>query len=169
MGMQRLLLVGLILGVLGCNANKTPTAVVPKSSSVENVGGDDARAPMPPKIVPGSGSGRNAILQQPFDQAAKIVMLNIGKAYELALVDKPPKNHDDLGQPQLWTKRDLQKKEIEVLYGVDPKKLGEEAPNRMLAWEKEPDADGGRMVLMADCKSVKYLSENEFQRTPKAK
>ncbi len=117
-------------------------------------------------------SGRNLVLQVPFDNAAKLVMLNIGVAYRQAMAtnDKPPKNMDELGlEPKnLKTKRDMQDREIEVLLGVDNRKL-DEASNFALAWEKTPDNGGGRMVLMADFVTVKYVSNAEFEAMKKAK
>jgi hypothetical protein len=114
-------------------------------------------------------SGRNAILQQPFDMAAKLVLLNVGRAYEMCLVQgKPPKDKDEL-DALLTTTRDGKKRVIEVIYGVDPKKLPDDGVNHRLAWEKEPTNDGHRMVLMADGKTVKYLSQEEFDKTPRAK
>ena len=56
----------------------------------------------------------------------------------------------------------------EVVWNVDPGKLGDRAPRLLLAWEKAPDKDGGRCVLMADCKTLAYLRADEFDRAEKA-
>jgi hypothetical protein len=105
----------------------------------------------------------------PFDNTAKLVMLNIGRAYRMALVDKPPANAQELAAGKLATMRDMKDHPVEVLYGVNPSKLPDGGAGHMLAWEKEPTNDGGRMVLMADCVTVKYMGEEEFKKTPKAK
>lgn len=117
-------------------------------------------------------SGRNSVLQVPFDNAAKLVMANVGKAYQLAMAadGKAPKNADEAGldSRNLKTKRDMQDREIEVVYGVDVRKLGEDAVNYAIAWEKTPDNGGWRMVLMADLMTVKFVAQAEFDRMKKA-
>lgn len=157
MVMRNLLLVGLTFGVLGCGT-KTPTAVVPKTSSSASAAGNQD-----------PGAGRNAILQRPFDMVAKVAMLKIGGEYRMALASgKPPKDKSEFETP-LKTKRDFVDHEVEILFGVDPTKLEDNGTKHLLAWEKEPDANGGRMVLMADCVTVDYLNEEQFKNTPKAK
>lgn len=125
-----------------------------------------------PQPGPAEGaSGRNTVLQVPFDNAAKLVLLNIGRAYQMASISlgKPPKSASELDAGVMKTKRDMQFREVEVVYGVNLQKLGEEAGKFMLAWEKTPDNDGNRMVLMADLTTVKYVNQNEFDKLPKAK
>ncbi len=147
-----------MLGVLGCSGSRTETAVVPKS----------------PSAAAGTGqgnAGRNAILQMPFDQAARLALLDIGRAYRMAIASngKPPKNADELGADRLKTRREGVDHPIEVLYGVDSSKLEDNGSKHLLAWEKTPDAGGGRVVLMADCITVSYVNEEAFQKMPKAK
>lgn len=113
------------------------------------------------------------VLQLPFDNVAKLVMTNIGTSYRLACIvdNRPPKNAAEAGlEPrQLKTKRDMQDRDIEVVYGVDVRKLGDNAADYALAWEKTPDNNNGRMVLMADYVTVKYVSTAEFEAMKKAK
>jgi hypothetical protein len=136
------ILLGVILLLLGCSGTK-PTTVVPKNA--DNAAENNA------------DSGRNLILQMPFDKAAELVMKNIGYAYRLSLAGgSPPANAKDLDAGKLATMRDMKEHAVEVA-------------GHMLAWEKEPTNDGRRMVLMADCMTVKYMSEEEFSKTPKAK
>lgn len=147
--------------IMGCRKTATPTVVVTPQES----GGQAA-------AQPGEGaSGRNTILQMPFDNVAKLVLLNIGKAYQMASIanGKPPKDAVELDAGVMKTKRDMQDHEVEVVYGVNPKKLGDEAGEYMLAWEKLPTNDGYRMVLMADFTTVKYVSQAEFEKMKKAK
>ena len=158
-------LMGLCL-LVGCNKP------VPMASLVK--AGPGAGASPVGAAGKGEGdSGRNSILQVPFDNVAKLVMMNIGKAYQLAMAadGKAPKNAEEAGlEPRnLKTKRDMQDREIEVVYGVDVKKLGEDAGSYALAWEKTPDNGGWRMVLMADFVTVKYVAQAEFDRMKKAK
>jgi hypothetical protein len=149
------ILLGVILLLLGCSGTK-PTTVVPKNA--DNAAENNA------------DSGRNLILQMPFDKAAELVMKNIGYAYRLSLAGgSPPANAKDLDAGKLATMRDMKEHAVEVLYGVNPSKLPDGGAGHMLAWEKEPTNDGRRMVLMADCMTVKYMSEEEFSKTPKAK
>lgn len=122
--------------------------------------------------APGDGaSGRNTILQMPFDNVAKLVLLNIGKAYQMASIanGKPPKDAVELDAGVMKTKRDMQDHEVVVLYGVDPKRLQGEPSDFMIAWEKEPTNDGYRMVMMADFQTIKYVSQAEFDKMKKAK
>lgn len=158
MAIRGLLLMSVMVGLLGCSGSKTGTVVVPKTPSSAGA-------------ASGQGGGRNAILQAPFDQAAKLVLLNIGQAYRMAIAanGKPPKNADDLGVDRLKTRRDGVDHEIEVLYGVDPSKLEDHGSKHPLAWEKTPDASGGRIVLMADCVTVSYVNDEAFHKMPKAK
>lgn len=159
MVMRRLIILGLGLAALGCSGDKKPTTVLPKGSPHSAAGNDN----------PDAGSGRDAILQRPFDMVAKMVLLKIGVEYRMALATgKPPKSKAEFETP-LKTKRDLVDREVEVLYGVDPTKMEDKGSKHMLAWEKEPDSSGGRMVLMADCVTVNYLNEEQFKNTPKAK
>jgi hypothetical protein len=154
-----LLLAGFCSVLLGCSADKKPTTVLPKGSPVAGAGSNN----------PDAGSGRDAILQKPFDLVAKTVMLKIGVEYRMALATgKPPKDKSEFETP-LKTKRDLVDREVVLLYGVDPTKLDENGSKHMLAWEKDPDSSGGRMVLMADCVTVNYLNEEQFKNTPRAK
>ncbi|MFT3881204.1 MAG: hypothetical protein QM703_16260 [Gemmatales bacterium] len=122
---------------------------------------------------PGEGaSGRNTILQMPFDNAAKLVLLNLGRAYQMAMVsnNKPPKDAAelDVGPKGMKTLRDMQEHVIDVVYGVNPARLDNPA-DYMIAWEKEPTNDGYRMVLMADFTTVNYVSKAEFEKMKKAK
>ncbi len=151
---------------LGCGKSHHATFAANASTQVERNN--------PPASAPFEGaSGRNTVLQMPFDNAAKLVMLNIGRSYQMAVVanGKPPRNAEEAGleSRNLKTKRDMQDREVEVVYGVDVKKLGDDASSYALAWEKTPDNNNGRMVLMADYVTVKYVSTAEFEAMKKAR
>ena len=152
---------GVVLAVslLGCNKAKQSNPEDEKPKALNVAPGDPA-------------AGRNVILQMPFDKVAELAMKNIGYAYKLAYAanGKPPKNMEELGvEPRnLRTKRDMQDRDVEVLYGVDVMKL-QAAEDYMLAWEKTPDNGGGRMVLMADMTTVRYMTTDVFEKMKKAK
>jgi hypothetical protein len=151
----------LSVALIGCK-KASPTSVVPQGSGAAR----EQQA-----AAPGEGaSGRNTILQMPFDNVAKLVLLNIGVAYKMASVSngKPPKNAAELDAGVMKTKRDMQDHEIEVVYGVNPARLDNPA-DYMIAWEKEPTNDGYRMVMMADFTTVKYVSKAEFEKMKRAK
>jgi len=150
----------------GCR-KVSPTATAPLTP--DKAGQQAVAVP----LASGEGkSGRSAILQLPFDQVAKLALMNIGKAYQMASIsnNKPPRDATelDVGPIGLKTKRDMQFHEVEVIYGVNPAKLDNPA-DYVLAWEKEPTNDGYRMVLMADYVTVKYVSQAEFEKMKRAK
>ena len=147
---------------VGCK-KAVPTATATKV----NVGGDAGGA-----AAAGEGnSGRNSVLQVPFDDTAKVVLLNIGRNYQMASIanGKAPKDAVELDAGKMKTLRDMQEHEVEVAYGVDVKKLGDDPGSFMLAWEKTPTNDGYRLVLMADFTTIKYVAQAEFERMKKAK
>lgn len=156
----------LVCLLIGCG-NSAETRVESKIL-VTPVQGQPQAAPV---AAEQGASGRNTVLQVPFDNAAKLVLLNIGRAYQMASISlgKPPKTAGELDAGVMKTKRDMQDREVEVAYGVNLQKLGEDAGKYMLAWEKTPDNDGNRMVLMADLTTVKYVNQTEFDKLPKAK
>ena len=57
--------------------------------------------------------------------------------------------------------------DVVVIWGVRPSQVPNSSET-ILAYEKDPDDKGTRVVLMAD-KSVKTMSKDEFQKAPKAK
>jgi hypothetical protein len=95
---------------------------------------------------------------------------NIGTAYRIAVMGgRAPRSFDDLFEknerkPKMFlSARDEQ--ELEVVWGVSRLEDG----SSILAWEKTPDAVGGRCVLMANADTAQYLNKEEFDKTPKAK
>jgi hypothetical protein len=97
---------------------------------------------------------------------------NIGRAYSIVSISHPPHGWDDLkegmeGHTPLSSPRD--KQPYQVVWGVNISNLQSASGETLLAWEQTADADGGRCVLMADCQSVKYVKEEEFQKLEKAK
>jgi hypothetical protein len=56
-----------------------------------------------------------------------------------------------------------------IVWGLNPAQLPDGGSTMLLAWEASADGHGGRFVEMADCRTSKYLSEEQFQSTPKAK
>lgn len=161
--MKYVLIAALVGLVTGCSTQQAPQAAQKATKPPFTT------RPEPSK--PDPASGRNSVLQVPFDEAAKLVLLDIGRAYQIASISngKPPKNAEELGAGRMKTKRDMQDRDVEVAYGVDPKKLGDVPGNFMIAWEKTPDNDGCRMVLMADFTTIKYVTQKEFDGMKKAK
>lgn len=152
-----------LLSLTGCKKKAETTQTVPGQPGATQVAVPQEEGK----------TGRNSVLQVPFDNVAKLVLLNIGRAYQMATIseNRPPKNAEEAGlEPRnLKTKRDMQDHEVEVLYGVDVKKLGDDPGQYALAWEKTPTNDGYRLVLMADFQTVKYLPTAEFEKLKKAK
>lgn len=97
----------------------------------------------------------------------------IGVAYQAALTTSPPRGPEDLkayldnAERILTSPRD--KKPYHIVWGVDPSRLSTPTAETIIAWEQTPDQDGGRVVLMADMHTCKYLTEGEFASTTKAK
>ena len=93
----------------------------------------------------------------------------VGLAYQMC--DNPPKGPDDL-LPFLdnnatfakW----LKEGDVVVIWGVRTTHV--QSPSQtILAYEKDPDENGVRYVLMADNSSVKPMTIQEFDAAPKAK
>jgi len=59
----------------------------------------------------------------------------------------------------------LEEGAIVVLWGVDLKKPGN--PDKVIAYERDPDAEGRRMVASANG-VVRYLAEESFKAAPRA-
>jgi hypothetical protein len=93
---------------------------------------------------------------------------NIAVSYLAASVGgSPPRNMEELGVEGRWQKSPRDKEPFEIIYGVNTSQ--QDAGKFLLAWEKTADKDGGRCVLMADCKTIGYLKDEEFKNTPRAK
>ena len=94
----------------------------------------------------------------------------IGTAYFQSSIDGAPKGPDDL-LPNLENNptfaKLLKDGDIVVFWGVRTQNV--QSPGQtVLAYEKDADENGSRYVLMADCASVKAMSEQEFKSAPKA-
>jgi hypothetical protein len=92
----------------------------------------------------------------------------IGLGYKTAALLGTVRGPDELGKefaPLLKSVRDDQP--LEIVWKVDPSKV-QDASNTRLAWEKNGDREKGRYVLMADCTTIRYLTEAEFNKTPAA-
>jgi hypothetical protein len=74
---------------------------------------------------------------------------------------------DDEGYDYLTAERSGE--QFVVVWGVNPAQLPDGGSTMLLAWEASADGMGGRFVEMADCRTSKYLTEEQFQSTPKAK
>lgn len=93
-----------------------------------------------------------------------------GEAYRSHLKTEkaPPQATDFAGLTDLWqSSRD--EKPFEFAWGVDLAKLPDGGTGHVLAWEQTADADGSRCVLLADGKTAKVVTGDEFQKLPKAK
>ncbi len=93
----------------------------------------------------------------------------IGQAYQNCTDTTPPRRIEDLmpfldNNPQF---EKLLRDEVVVIWGVRPSQVPNSSET-ILAYEKDPDDKGTRLVVMADI-SVKTMSNDEFQKAPKAK
>ncbi len=97
-------------------------------------------------------------------------LAQIGVAYMTCAVDNPPRKIEDL-MPFLENNPKIEKLlrdgAIVVIWGVRPSQVANSSET-ILAYEKDPDDKGTRVILMADT-SVKTMSNDEFQKAPKAK
>jgi hypothetical protein len=94
----------------------------------------------------------------------------IGLAYEICCETNPPRKIEDLmpfldNNPQY--EKLLRDGDVVVFWGVRPTQVPNPSAT-ILAYEKEPDDKGARLVLTAD-KSVKSMPKDEFEKAPKAK
>lgn len=74
------------------------------------------------------------------------------------------KSHYEADREKELTKA-LEEGAIVVLWGVDLKKPGN--PDKVIAYERDPDAEGKRMVVSANG-VVRYLGEESFRAAPRA-
>jgi hypothetical protein len=94
----------------------------------------------------------------------------IGLAYMNCSDTTPPRKIEDLmpfldNNPQY--EKLLRDGDVVVIWGVRTGQVPMSSET-ILAYEKDPDDKGTRLVLMADT-SVKTMSNDEFQKAPKAK
>jgi hypothetical protein len=98
-------------------------------------------------------------------------LTQIGLAYIMCSNDNPPRKIEDL-MPYLDNNAKIEKLlrdgQVVVIWGVRPGQL-QDSGGSILAYEKDADDQGTRYVLMADMKTVKAMSDAEFQKAPKAK
>jgi hypothetical protein len=123
-----------------------------------------------PRPTPSGGSG---IPRKDLDVKNMTNLASIGQAYQVAQLTGSVKGAADLtaaldGHAELL-KSARDKEPYEIVWRVDPGKIQAGASNVLLAWEKTAAPDGTRWVLYGNCSTVKKLSEDEFQKTPKAK
>jgi hypothetical protein len=94
----------------------------------------------------------------------------VGRAYRRPLAaGKAPPREEDFGDVlDVWrSHRDGQP--FVILWGVDLTRLPEGGAGLLLAWEQTADKGGARCVLMADGKTTKVVSDDEFNKLPRAK
>ncbi|HEY7313653.1 MAG TPA: hypothetical protein VH643_30155 [Gemmataceae bacterium] len=94
----------------------------------------------------------------------------VGKAYRRHLAAKkvPPQEEDFQNVLDIWlSHRDGEP--FVILWGVDLTRLPEGGAGLLLAWEQTADKDGARCVLMADGTTTKVISDDEFNKLPRAK
>jgi hypothetical protein len=97
-------------------------------------------------------------------------LTQIGIAYQNCSIDSAPKGPDDL-LPFLENNATFAKLlkdgAIVVYWGVRTQNV--QSPGEtVLAYEKDADENGSRYVLMANCSTVKAMSDQEFKSAPKA-
>lgn len=94
----------------------------------------------------------------------------VGRSYMRRLAEhKAPPREEDIGEAlQFWRSR-RDEKPFVILWGVDLTKLPDGGAGKLLAWEQAPDDKGRRCVLMADGKTAKVVTAEEFEKLPRAK
>jgi uncharacterized Zn finger protein (UPF0148 family) len=105
-------------------------------------------------------------------QEAKNAMKQIGLAYHnyVSTSGKAPLKMQDLMQHlerNALIEKMLTDGSVEFVYGVKPQDMTQGTSNTLLAWEKDADNLGRRVVLFADG-SVDVLTEDDFQAKPRA-
>ena len=98
------------------------------------------------------------------------MLRSAGRAYlrGLAVTKTPPSEEDFREVIDLWRSR-RDEKPFVIQWGVDLSRLPEGGAGVLLAWEQSPDDKGQRAVLMADGKTAKVVTSDEFERLPRAK
>jgi hypothetical protein len=82
---------------------------------------------------------------------------------------KAPPREEDVGEAiQFWRSR-RDEAPFVILWGVDLNQLPDGGAGMALAWEQSADDEGRRCVLMADGKTAKLVSAEEFEKLPRAK
>jgi hypothetical protein len=124
--------------------------------------------------TPPSGASGESEEDIPLKYTSRKVNLKIvGLAYFNAFTarnDKPLTGLPDL-KPHYEADREkeltkaLEDGAIVVLWGVDLKKPGN--PDKVIAYERDPDAEGRRMVVSANG-AVRHLAEESFKAAPRA-
>jgi hypothetical protein len=94
----------------------------------------------------------------------------VGRAYlrHTARTKTPPREEDFEEVREFWRSR-RDEKPFVIVWGVDPIKLPDGGSGTLLAWEQVPDDRGRRAVLMADGKTAKVVTSEEFESLPRAK
>ncbi|MER3416478.1 MAG: hypothetical protein C4297_09740 [Gemmataceae bacterium] len=143
----------ILLALVGCSSKESSTAPdTPAKQKVDN---------QPPQSIIGKTRETQMRL------VSQNNLRNIGIAYMIAAQTGPVMGPADLGSDvKLVCPRDNQP--YEIIWGVDVTRLPSGGRHLLLAWEKTPDADGGRCVLMADCTTVSYMTAQEFATAPRA-
>jgi uncharacterized Zn finger protein (UPF0148 family) len=105
-------------------------------------------------------------------QEVKNAMKQIGLAYHnyVSTSGKAPLKMQDLMQHMernAMIEKMLTDGSVEFVYGVRPEDMTQGSSNMLLAWEKDADNLGRRVVLFADG-SVDVLTEDDFQAKPRA-
>lgn len=131
------------------------------------------RSPRAEPIItpPSISAGPTTLRTEHFDLVVgKHRLQQVGDAYRQAYLQARREGRPSLRGPQelqgqapstdapllLWGRTPL-----EVLWDVDDLVL--DHPNLPLAWEREPDREGGRLVLLTGYGGIKYVNSDEFQ------
>ena len=94
----------------------------------------------------------------------------VGRSYHRRLAQhKTPPREEDVGEVVEYWRSRRDEKPFVIVWGVDLAELPDGGAGTLLAWEQTPDDKGRRAVLMADGKTAKVVTAEEFDRLPRAK
>ena len=98
------------------------------------------------------------------------LLRTVGRAYarHTTHAKTPPREEDFREVLEVWHSRRDQRPFV-IQWGVDLTRLPDSGSNTLLAWEQTADDMGRRCVLMADGKTTKVVTAEEFERLPRAK
>jgi hypothetical protein len=127
--------------------------------------------------MPPNAAGLNFMERKQRAWLTNKALIRLGRLY-LATCQQGalPRGPDDLGEADsrdyeeidcLNSARDEQP--FVVVWGVRPSDAAEDGAKARLAWEASNDDLGGRFVLLADSKTVQYLTQEEFALLARAK
>jgi hypothetical protein len=166
-----LLLVGGVVLVVVINAKSQPQDHQAKAKDLPK------EKEQPPKFEPKPKKGKD-LVSTVARRVEKVQVDNwfrqLGLAYQTAATvntnGRGPANFQELGREFAGTPLSdwLAKNWIKIVWKANLSNQPNGASNTALAWETDADSLGNRVVLMCDG-SIQFLSEQDFEKTAKAR